>query len=67
MKTITLTTPQQTQAATNKAALMTAQVACIAAQQTHVDYLRAVAAAGSPPVTAGRVQLSDDGTTLIIG
>jgi hypothetical protein len=68
MKTITLTTPQRTQATANKTALATAQAAYVAALETHLSYLRSVAAAGSPPVlTTGRVQLSDDGTTIIIG
>jgi hypothetical protein len=61
MKAITLTAPQQTQAAANKAALATAQAAYIAAQQTAVSYLRS--AAGLP--ATARVQLSDDGTMVI--
>jgi hypothetical protein len=64
-----LTSDQQTQAAANKAALDIQQAAYVAALQTHTDYLQTVAAAGSPPnVPAnGRVQLSDDGTTVIAG
>jgi hypothetical protein len=61
MRVITLTAPQQTQAATNKAALATAQAAYVAAQQTAINYLRTVA--GLP--ANARVSLSDDGTMVI--
>ncbi len=63
MKAVTLTAPQQAQAASNKAALVTAQAAYIAAQKTHSDYLRTSAGVAS----STRVQLSDDGTTVIVG
>jgi hypothetical protein len=63
MKTATLTAPQQTQAAANKAALATAQTAYLAAMQTHLAYLRTTAGVAANV----RVQLSDDGTTVIIG
>ena len=61
MKAITLTAPQQTQAAANKAAVATAAAAFAAAQKTHLDYLRT--AAGFP--ASARVSLSDDGTMVI--
>lgn len=63
MKTTTLTTPQQTQAATNKAAVAAARAALTAAIHTECQYLRTAAAAPAK----SRVQLSDDGTTVIIG
>jgi len=62
MKVITLTAPQQTQVAANKAALATAQAAYVAAQQTHLNYLRTSAGVAA----TARVQLSDDGTMVII-
>jgi hypothetical protein len=68
MKVITLTAPQQTQAAANKAAVAVAHAAFVAAQQTHLNYLHSVAAAGSPPApTSARVQLTDDCCSIIIG
>jgi len=63
MKTATLTTPQQTQAATNKTATATARAALIAAVAAEQAYLRTAASA----TATDRVQLSDDGTTVIIG
>lgn len=63
MKAVILTGPQQTQAATNKAAVAAARAALQAAVKTQEDYLRT-----SATVTASdRVQLSDDGTTVIVG
>jgi hypothetical protein len=63
MKAVTLTAPQQTQAAANKAALATAQAAYVAAQNAHVSYLRTAAGLSAN----ARVQLSDDGTMVICG
>ena len=61
MEAITLTAPQQTQAATNKASVATTQAAFAAARQAHLNYLRT--AAGLP--ATARVALSDDGTMVI--
>jgi hypothetical protein len=67
MKLIALTGPQQTQAEANKAVLATARAAFQAAQQAHLNYLRSIAAAGSPPVPASaRVQLTDDCCSIIV-
>ena len=63
MKAVTLTTPQQTQAASNKAALATARAAMIAAQQTYMNYLRTSAGVAANV----KVELSDDGTMVIVG
>lgn len=63
MKAITLTAPQQTQAATNKAALAAARTALATALNTHLAYLRT--AVGLP--ASAKVQLSDDGTMVICG
>lgn len=63
MKTATLTAPQQTQAASNKAAVAAARAALTVALHTECNYLRTAASA---PANS-RVQLSDDGTTVIIG
>lgn len=63
MKTVTLTTPQQAQAVTNKAAVASARAALVTALTTESNYLR-TAASAKP---TDRVQLSDDGTTVIIG
>ena len=63
MKTATLTTPQQTEAATLKAAAATARAALVAAQDALTSYLRTSVGA----TASQRVQLSDDGTTVIIG
>lgn len=63
MKTATLSGPQQTQAATNKAAVETARAALTTALHTECIYLRT--AANAP--ANSRVQLSDDGTTVIVG
>ncbi len=63
MKVVTLTAPQQAQAATNKAAVETARTAYVAALKTHQDYLHTSASA----TASDRVQLSDDGTSVIIG
>jgi len=63
MKATTLTAPQQTQAAANKAALAAAQAAYVAAQATHLAYLRTSAGLAA----TAKVQLSDDGTMVISG
>lgn len=63
MKTATLSAPQQTQAATNKAAVATARAALATAIHAECAYLRTAATAPA----GSRVQLSDDGTTVIIG
>jgi len=63
MKAHTLTAPQQTQAATNKAAVATARAALQAALKTQNEYLQT--SAGVP--ANSRVQLSDDGTCVITG
>jgi hypothetical protein len=63
MKAITLTAPQQTQAATNKAAVTAARAALVAAVSTQNAYLQT---AVGLPATA-KVQLSDDGTMVITG
>ena len=63
MKTATLTAPQQTEAATLKAASATALTALVAAQTALAAYLRTSTGA----TAAQRVQLSDDGTTVIVG
>jgi hypothetical protein len=64
-----LTTDQQTQAAANKAAADAALAAYVAALATHQSYMLSVASAGSPPDVNpnGRVQLTDDGTAVIVG
>jgi hypothetical protein len=61
MKAATLTAPQQTQAAANKAAVVAARAALAAAVNTQNTYLQT--AAGLP--ATARVQLSDDGTMVI--
>lgn len=61
MKAIALTAPQQTQAATNKAAVAAALAAYTAAQNTARAYLRTSAGLAA----TASVQLSDDGTMVI--
>jgi hypothetical protein len=66
MQVVSLTGPQQTQAASLKAALATAQSAHVAARDAYQNYLEACAAAGSPPVASfHKLVLTDDGTAII--
>ena len=67
MKVQALTTPQQTEAATLKTTATTARTAYIAAQQALTAYLKSCVTGiptGQP--APHHVQLSDDGTTLVI-
>ncbi len=60
MKIITLTTDQQVQAATLKAAFTSAITAARTARQAYNNYLASVAG-----VSSRQFQLSDDGKTLV--
>jgi hypothetical protein len=62
MKTLALTTAQQSQAATLKSAVTSAQTAVQAARKALNTYLQTAASA---PKHA-RVSLTDDGTTIVI-
>ena len=63
MRVIDLTNPQKTQAATNKTAVETARAALSVAIRTAEEYLRTAAAAQAKE----KVQLSDDGASVVIG
>jgi hypothetical protein len=64
MKSVALTTAQQTQAASLKAAFVTAQQA---AKTAHTAYMTFLSTAAGVPVTPGqRLQLTDDGTSVVI-
>jgi len=62
MKVITLTSPQQTQAASLKAAVATAQAAYVTAQQAYVAFLKAAASATGTQTA----KLTDDGTSVVV-
>jgi hypothetical protein len=73
MKVQALTSPQQTQAASLKAAVTSAQSALVAARAAFAAYLVSCLPpnAGSPPTPATlapgqRAQLTSDGTSLVI-
>jgi hypothetical protein len=64
MKAYTLTSPQQNEAATLKAAVATAQAALIAANRALAAYL---ATSAGVTLSAGqRLQLTSDGTSVIL-
>jgi hypothetical protein len=65
MKAVTLTAAQQTQAKANATLVSEARAALVAAIQAEQAYLRTVAGASAP--ANAKVQLSDDGTMVIIG
>jgi hypothetical protein len=62
MKVTTLTSPQRTQAATNKAALATASAALSTANNTQANYLASVCGCKNP---RKQHQLSDDGASIV--
>jgi|HubBroStandDraft_1064217.scaffolds.fasta_scaffold1690615_1 hypothetical protein len=64
MKAYPLTSPQQAQAATLKAAVATAQAALVAANQALAAYL--ASSAGVTPKGGQRLQLTSDGTSAIL-
>lgn len=59
----TIPTGQQTQAATLKAALEAAMAPMQAARKAYTDFLKTAAGATTP----ARLQLSDDGKSIIVG
>jgi hypothetical protein len=62
MNAVTLTPTQKTQALANKTVVANARAALQTALQAEIEYLQTAANAAGK-----RVQLSDDGTMVIIG